>query len=266
MGRRGKGEGSIHQRQDGLWAAELHLGYVDGKRRRKTVYGKTKQAVAKKPKELQRLHGLGVDLTAERQTIEQFLNDWLEHTVKEHNEESTYRSYADNTRLHIVPYIGHLYLDKLTPAHVQMMLNELPNKGLSACSAAYVQAILRSALSLAEEWGYVPRNVAKLAKAPRQEQRMIEPLTLEQACAILEVVHGHRLATLYQVALSLGLRRGEMLDLRWRDVNFTDKSLHVKQGKTEASKRTLALPDELVDALRGHWERQQQERLTLGIN
>jgi integrase len=190
---------------------------------------------------------------------------WLTHRVQQKNKASTYASYTEMTRLHITPHIGHVPLDKLTPQHCQEWLQVLQDKDLKPRTVQYARAILRAALNQAIKWGYLTRNVATLVEAPRVEKYQVEPLTEAQACALLDTVKGHRLATLYQVALGLGIRRGEVIALHWADIDFTARTLRVVVGKTPSSARTLALPDVLVTNLRAHWARQQDERQAKGL-
>ena len=209
----------------------------------------------------------GVDFTVERQTVQQYLERWLEHTVKEDREPKTYTSYEQMVRIHIVPAIGHMQLDKLSPDHVQQMIAALRRKDhLSDRTVQLAYRILSVALNRAVKFGYITRNVATLVDTPKARKRPIRPLTVEEAQRFLEAVKGHRLTPLYQVALGLGLRQGEILALRWFDVDLDKRQLHIRKAKTEAGIRTLVLPQALVESLRAHWLFQQQERLVQGLN
>lgn len=150
-------------------------------------------------------------------------------------------------------------------------------KGLSPRTVQYVRAVLRKALNQALKWGRVPRNVALLVDPPTATKPQIKPLTPEQGRKLLDAARGHRLEALYRVALSLGLRQGEALGLRWEDVDLDAGTLRVAMAlqrrkgvkelvmpKTEQSRRTLPLPAVLVAALRAHRTRQLEERLAVG--
>jgi integrase len=271
--RRGKNEGSIHKRSDGRWCASVDLGWTAGKRLRRYLYGKTRKEVLDKLQTLQREQMLGVDIAPHQQTVQQFLENWLEQTVKRHNRPRTYDKYKDDVAHYILPHIGKLQLTKLTPDHVQRMLNEAANKGLSPRSVSNVRGVLRRALNQALRFGYVTRNVATLVDAPRTTTFTIQTLDEEQARQLLAAVAGHRLEALYRVALALGLRRGEVCGLLWSDVDFENERIKItgmlqrQNGKlertptkTKASTATLALPPVLLRALRQHQERQDQER------
>jgi integrase len=271
--RRGHGEGAIYQREsDRKWCASVDLGFVNGKRRRKIIYGETRKEVAEKLKALHRDQAAGINIAPEQQTVEAFLETWLEQRVKRHNRPRTYTSYTDIVRLHLVPHIGKCQLAKLTPEQVQTMLNVLGEQGLKPRTVSNVRAVLRKALNQAMRWGYVVRNVATLVDAPRTTTFSILPLDQEQAQRLLDAVAGHRLEALYRAALSLGLRRGEVCGLRWEDVDFEQQTLRVTGSlqrqnrrlertvpKTTASVRTIALPPVLLRVLRQHAERQARE-------
>lgn len=263
--RRGKGEGTIYERPDGSWCAIVDHGVIDGKRRRTSLYGKTRKEVVEKLKalRLQELQGMAIDRP--KQTVAQFLNLWLEQVVAVRNKPRTQRSYQDMVRLHLIPHLGRHLLDKLAASHIQAMLNAMHSKGLSARSVQYAKGVLHRALNVAVKWDLVVRNVAARADAPAGKARPIAPLTEAQARKLLDAVKGHRMEALYRVALSLGLRRGEVLALRWEDVDFdkgtlrisgalqrVDGKLHRSTPKTEASAATLPLPDTLARVLRQH--------------
>ncbi len=262
--RRGNGEGSIHQRGDGRWCALVDLGVIDGKRRRKYIYGDTRKDVAEKLKVVLRDQQLGLVTVHDNQTLTQFLTAWLEQSVKPTTKPSTHLSYRDMLTRHVQPVLGQIHLTKLTPQHMQSLLAMLQQKQLSARSVQYVRAILHHALDQALKWGYVPRNVVALVDAPRVERHRVEPLTEAQAQALLKTVEGHRLEALYQIALGLGLRRGEVLALRWADIDVGASTLRIATRKTAASARKLPLPDTLRTALQRHLERQQAERAEQG--
>jgi integrase len=282
-GRRGNGEGGIYQREDGRWCASVSLGFVNGKRKRKVVYGATRKEVADKLKVLQRELDAGVNMVTERQTVKQFLETWLEQSIKPQRKAKTYHSYEQIVRLYLIPYLGHHQLTKLAPEHVQTMLNSLLNEGktggrrLSPRTVQYVRAVLSQALNQALRWGKVARNVALVVDSPRVEKFKIAPLTEKQAQQLLDAVAGHRLEQLYRLTLSLGLRQGEVLGLRWEDVDFAKRTIRISGAiqqlggkiqrvtpKTDASTRTLPLTPLLFRSLKAHAERQAEEKRELG--
>jgi integrase len=284
--RRGHGEGAIYQRKsDGRWCASVDLGFVQGKRRRKLLYGATRKEVGEKLKTILLEQQAGLNIAPHEQTVASFLAHWLEQSVRPHLRPMTYRSYEQVVRLYLVPHIGRHQLSKLAPEHVQRMVNTLrtsggkKGQGLAARSVNYIRNVLRKALNQALKWGYVLRNVAQLVEVPRLERHTITPLSQEQARRLLEAVKGHRLEVLYRVALSFGLRRGEVLGLRWEDIDFAAQTLRVALAvqrqygrlvlvptKTTASARVLPLPPVLLALLRQHQANQQQERAVYGAD
>jgi integrase len=274
--RRGHGEGGIYQRSDGLWCAAVDLGIVNGKRRRKVIYGKTRKEVADKLKALHRDQSAGINIAPDQYTVEEFIDRWLAEVIC-HRRPRTRESYEGTARLHIIPHVGHHRLTKLLPEHVQSMMNALTASGLSPRTVEYACLVLSRALNQAVKWGYVPRNVATLAEKPRPPKHKVRPLDDKQARALLDAVRGHRLQALYLVALSLGLRRGEILGLRWEDINFErrmlaitgslqrqNKRLERSAPKTDAGNRVLPLPAQLAKALEAHRQRQDAERTKAG--
>jgi|ADGO01.1.fsa_nt_gi Site-specific recombinase XerC len=248
--RRGRGEGSIFRREDGTWCASITLGVLNGKRRRKDVYGKTRKEVVEKLQALQRAHAAG--MTFSKLTVKAFLEEWLEQTVKRKNRVRTYDKYAQDIEHHLVPALGHHQLAKLTPSHVQALLNQLEDAGLSHRSIRNVRAVLRCALNQALRFGYVTRNVAALVDVPGSVT--FQPVTIDEAQArrLIEATREHRFEVLFRFALGLGLRKGEILGLRWEDVDLAAATMRItgslqrQRGrlersatKTDASVRTM---------------------------
>ena len=277
MAKRGQNEGSIHKRPDGRWVAVVSLGYKDGKRDRKYLYGKTRQEVAAKLRAAQRDQDAGRDLGTPRQTVQQFLEHWLDDVVKPSKAPKTYASYAEIVRLHAIPALGRHQLDKLAPQHVAALLKSKQQSGLSPRRVHHIRAVLRNALNQAVRWDLVTRNAAALVEPPRQTAPEVTPCSPAEARAALDAAERNRLCTLFRLALTLGLRQGEVLGLRWTDVDLDVGVLHVrhalqridgvltlKKPKTEKSRRTLHLPPSLASGLRAHWVVQLEERLLAG--
>ena len=281
--RRGHGEGAIYQRADGRWCASVDLGIIQGKRRRKVIYGKSRKEVADKLKALHRDQVAGINIAPEQQTVQQFLEQWLEQSIKLQRRPKTYHSYAQIVRLYLIPHLGQRQLSKLTPEHVQAMQNALlASGGVDQCGLAprtvqYVRAVLRKALNQALKWGYVARNAAELVDSPRVEKYKIAPLSQAQAQRLLDAVQGHRLEALYRLTLSLGLREGEVLGLSWDDIDFDQQTLRITgalqrrdgrfqrvEPKTASSVRTLPLPVTLLRMLQAHRIAQHEERALRG--
>lgn len=277
MTRRAPHEGTIRHRDDGRWEAVLHLGYVGGKRSRKSLYGKTRHEVQQKLVVAQRDLQRGIAPTDDRLTTGTFLDGWLEDVAKVTVRPRTYVSYEQTVRLHLKPTLGRIVLSRLRPQQLQALMNAKLASGLSPRSVGIIHAVLRAALNQAVQWDMVPRNVATLVQSPRAPRAEITPLSPEQARCFLDAVKGDRLEALYSVGLALGLRQGEILGLCWSDVDLDAGTVRVAHAlqrvrgrlelvepKSLSSRRTIPLPATVARALRAHRSRQLEERLAAG--
>ncbi|MDW8060025.1 MAG: tyrosine-type recombinase/integrase [Thermomicrobium sp.] len=279
MARRGRGEGSIFQRSsDNLWVAVLDLGIVDGKRRRLTFYGKTKREAREKLEAAKAKLVRGLPVEPERETVATFLERWLETTARPSLAPRTYESYRMIIFRHLIPALGRIRLVQLTPFDVQGYLNAKLAAGLSPRTVAYHRAVLRAALNDALSWGLVARNVAALADPPKQVKRERRYLSPGEAQRLLESIAGHKLEPLVVTALGLGLRLGELLGLRWEDIDeaagvvypryqvqrIRGQGLVLRELKTRTSARPIPLPAVVAEALRRQRARVAEMRLAAG--
>jgi integrase len=300
MAKRGTNEGSIFKRKDGRWVGSLNLGWEDGKRKRRHFYAATAAEVRDELLKARSDQSRGLPVRTERQTVSQFLDHWLKHTLKAKAKPRSHESFSAITRLHINPTLGKIQLHKLTPQHVQKLLDEKSQpykvkkkngteetrQGRSPQTIANIRTVLRSALAQALKWGLVARNSAALVTPPRITRKTIEPLDPKSARELLEVSRGSRFEPIYVTTLTLGLRRGEVLGLRWSDVDLEKRTLHISQSlqrlltgsdvngkksalqatetKTDGSRRSLALPDSVIRALKARRVKQAEERLAAG--
>ncbi len=278
--RRAKGEGSLYQRKDGRYVAELDLGVgEDGKRKRKPVYGRTQREALEKRDSLQALLKQGVQPAPERFTVGELLDQWLTESVRPSVKPKTYVSYEQIVRLYLKPFLGKIRLNRLQPLEVQVMLNQLAQKDLSATTVAYALRVARIAFEQALRWGMLPRNPAKFVAGVRVERKEITPFTVEEARQVLKAVKGDRLEALFTVALAMGLRQGEAFALRWDDINFENPSLSVRhtlerigknwrfaEPKSERSRRTIPLPVFALSALHAHRLQQKFEKELAGTH
>ena len=185
-----------------------------------------------------RSHQQGLPPPPERQTVGQFLDRWLKDTVKPTVRPLTSERYAQLVRLHIKPTLGRIPLAKLGPQDVQTLLNEKSGEGLAPRTVKHIHVVLRCALAQALKWGLVPRNAAKLVDSPRVEHQEVEPFSPEEARTFLTSITGHRLQAMYVVALCVGLRKGEVLGLRWQDVDLDTGTLSVRVALPRRRDRT----------------------------
>jgi integrase len=190
---------------------------------------------------------------------------------------ATFASYEGIVRIHLIPLLGRVPLTKLTPQHVQDLINRKLGEGLSPRRVEYIRAVLRHALNLAMRWGLVARNVATLVQGPRAQRAEIDPLHAAEISRFFDGLRGDRLEALYVVTLAVGLRQGEALGLVWEDIDFEAGTLtvaralqrirgefHFVEPKTRLSRRVIHLPQIARQAMEAHRSRQAAERLAMG--
>jgi len=269
MSRRGRGEGSIYKRPDGLWVAQVSIGWKPGgKRVRKSIYGKSRTEVRTKLLVVQRDKDAGFNIRSNDQlTLGAYLERWLEATGPSVRPR-TLVMYALHVRRHIVPELGARRLVDLTADDVQIFLNRKLAM-LAPKSVSHLRSTLRGALNQAVEWGYLSRNVVTKTKPPKLSPRQLRVLDQDEAKRLLLAAQGDRVEALYTVALAMGLRLGEALCLRWEDVDFGTGRLHVRHGlqriageltltdpKTALSNRSIKMPGMVARGLADHRARQ----------
>ena len=266
MTRRGHGEGSIYLRKDGRWAASITL---EG-RKRKTFYGKTRKDVQEQLKVALRDQQQGALIASPRQTVQQFFTYWLEDVHKPAIRIRTYKRYEAELRLHVFPALGHHQLSKLSPQHIQVFYSHLVKEGYAPSSIKVIHTSLHKGLSHAVRVGLLPRNVCDVVSVPRAEKREVNALTLEQVQRLLQTAKGHRVEALFVLALVTGMRRGELLGLKWSDVNFAEGVVSVRRSlvelkgegiiesepKTLKGHRSILLPAFALAVLKEHQIRQ----------
>lgn len=277
MAKRGHNEGSIYQRKDGRWVAAL--GVKDGAGRTRKVYRyastRTKARVALR--DLERRVEEGVQLTAGAPTLGAYLTKWL-GTVKATVRVSTHQGYSSILQVRVIPRIGKVKLTKVTPLHLQELYAELLDAGLTARSVGHTHRVLHRAFSQAVRWGLIGRNPCDGADPPRARPSEMRVLTREQAAAFLDATRDHRYHALYVLALSTGMRQGELLGLSWDAVDLDAGKLVVQRAlqrqrvaglvfvepKTKRSRRTVLLSQRAIAALREQRARQLEARLKAG--
>ncbi|KAB1940606.1 site-specific integrase [Micromonospora sp. ALFpr18c] len=297
------GEGSIYQRSsDGRWVGQAYVLTTDGTRKRKFVYGATWEEAHTKLVDLKSRSQRGIPVPDRAWKLADYLPYWLAAYVSD-LKPTTARGYESAVRLHIVPALGTKRLDGLQVQHVKAFMDEFRRKCLcctngldkirpaerrccsvgrccqhypSARQIQFVHAVLRNALQHAMREELVSRNVAKLVRIPSPRYKVGKGLSVDQVRKILDTATGHRLHALYVVAATMGLRRGELVGLRWSDLDLDEGTLrvqqtvqrvagklHVQDAKTEDSEAVLPLPEVTWLTLLEHQERQQSEREAL---
>ena len=283
--KRSNAEGSIYfSERDQRWEASLVVGRKpDGRLIRRKFTGKTRKAVTAKLDAAKAALEHGLDVPDERTTVADFAAWWLEHVLPaEGLTPATELWYRDMLTTYVLPHVGHRTLTgpkALTVGDVETMTGELARRDLSTRVQVGARTTLGKLLRAAEQRGLVHRNVARLAKRPRDrgKARDLKALTVDEVAELVDAVTGTRWHPLVVVGVTTGLRPGELLALHWADVKL-GANPHVavrhaishvggptlKDVKRPRSRRTVPLAAEAVDALRSWRKQQAQERLAAG--
>jgi integrase len=222
-------------------------------------------------------HDEGLVFDAKNQTLKEFLSKWLSNSVQHSVRQRTYERYEQLVRDHINPALGRMKLKSLTPAHLQGLYREKLDSGLSPRTVRYIHATVHKALKQAVKWGLIPHNIVEAVDPPRLLKKEMQPLTPGQAKRFLKAVTGDRHEALYVLAISAGLRQGELLGLKWGDIDLVYHSLQVqrtlsmtKKGvtfvppKSAKGRRNLTLTTRAAKALIKHRMAQEEEGQKLG--
>lgn len=297
---RANGEGTIYQRKDGRWEAAGYVLAADGRRKRVRVYGTTRKNAADKLTEKIADSNRGLPVATADSTLGDYLTYWLGSVAVHQLRENTHTRYAACVRLHLIPSLGTKKIARLTAKDIRTFLDRLRatcqcctqgldterkrcctvgeccQKRLSASTVTYVHSVLKSALEHAVREDELPRNVARNVKAGTHRPRRFRPLTATEARRFLNAARTDRLHALYELALRTGLRKGELLGLRWEDLDLNSGTASIRRSlqrtrsgglthlptKTRASERRIALPTECLRSLKEHKKRQGKERET----
>ncbi|MGD3106284.1 tyrosine-type recombinase/integrase [Streptomyces sp. YGL11-2] len=269
------GAGSIWQRKDGRYEARVYVPQPDGTRKRKTVYGATWEECDTKRQELVRRDRQGIPTPTRSAKLSEWLPYWLVEHIEPERKKTTYAKYETHVRRYLMPQIGVKRLETLGVADVRRMLAAVQRQA-SAATAKESHRVLRSALAAACREELISRNVAQLVPAPRVQPRELKPWTLDETIAFLEAARTDPLYTAFVLAVTLGLRRGEILGLRWSDVDLDRRALSVRNQLQRVQKelyadttknrrsRTIPLPLRCIAPLRWQRLRQAAQRLAAG--
>lgn len=274
--RRSPNEGAVYQRKDGRWVGAITLGYEGERRKRRVFYGRNKQEVREKVRAAQRKLDEGSTLPSDRLKLGAYLQQWLK-AVKPSLRPNTFRRYEQYVHLHITPKLGRMPLTKLTAGDLQALYADRLDAGLSPTTVRHLHMLVHKALSQAMRWNLCTWNVADLVDAPRRGRQEMGTLNAEQAQALIAAAAGERLGAAIILAVTTGMRRGEILGLHWRDVDLEHGSAYVRtslqwvkggpvfaEPKTAKSRRQVVLTRVAVEALRAHRLAQTEERLRRG--
>lgn len=241
--RRLKDEGSIYQRSsDGRWVGVVDLGWVGGKRVRRTVTATSLKDLRPKFKRLKQEIESGV--LADESTVEQWMRHWLEHEVDRKLRPTTAATYRRNVETWIIPHLGKRRLDKLKPDHIEALYAAMEDQGKADATRRQVHAILRRALVIAERQRRIAWNPATKVDPPKVGKGSHGKLTLDEALSVLRVLDRPDVsASRWACALLAGLRQSEALGLRWEDVDFDRNVLVIQRSVQQVPKQGLQVMD-----------------------
>jgi integrase len=230
--KRGNGEEGITcHKKSGLYMARYTVQTPTGPKR-KTLYGITRREVDEKLTRAKADRDKGLLFDADSLMLGDYLDRWVNDSVRGTVRQRTWERYEQIVRVRLKPRLGRVKLKNLTSTHARALYREKLDAGLAPRTVNYVHTTLSKALKDAVADGLIPRNVAARVKAPRPKKKEICPLSPEQAKAFLEA-RGDRFEAAYVVALHCGLREGEILGLRWSDVDLNIGTLQVRRTLAE---------------------------------
>ncbi|MFD9078626.1 tyrosine-type recombinase/integrase [Streptomyces erythrochromogenes] len=262
------GAGTITQRKDGRYQAAVYVLQPDGTRARKFAYGKTWAECDAKRRELLTKVDQGVPVPTRSAKLDEWLPYWLENIVRPHRKRTTYAKYETHVRLYLVPLLGKKRLESLGVADVRRALVQL-QKQTSAATAKESHRVLRTAIAAACREELVSRNVVMLVEPPKVQVRELSPWELDETLDFLAAARKDPLYPAFVLAIALGLRRGELVGLRWENVDLDKREIRVRSQrqrvrgeayeddpKGRRRRQTLPLPGICVAPLR--WQRMRQ--------
>ncbi len=279
-------KGHIRKRGKKSWAVVIDLGRdATGRRKQKwhSVRGGRKDA----ERELARLLyavNTGDYVEPSRILLREYLDRWLRDYARHAVSPKTYERYHDIIENHINPALGNYKLSTLRPLHIQSFYTDAMTKGrkdgrggLSAQTVLHFHRLLHRALGQAVKWQLLARNYADAVEAPRPRRKEMRALDDAESALLLERLADSRLCVPVIIALTTGLRRGELLAIRWNDVDLdsatvtvnrsleqTKDGVQFKTPKSERSRRVVALTSFAVEILQNHRKEQAEHRLKLG--
>ncbi|WP_326688934.1 site-specific integrase [Streptomyces sp. NBC_01795] len=295
--RQPNGASSIFQSKDGRWHGWVTVGTKDdGRPDRRHLSRKTRPEVTKAVRALERQRDSGnVRKAGQTWTIKLWLTHWVENIAAPSVSENTIDGYRVAVYHHLIPGLGAHRLEKLEPEHLERFYKKMREGGSSAGTAHQAHRTIRTALNEASRRRHITVNPATIAKAPKLEEEEVEPYSIEEVQHLLTEAGKHRNAARWVIALTLGLRQGEVLGLQWSDVDFEASVIRVRRGrlrpryqhgcgdhcgrkpgycpkkvsirretkntKSRAGRRPIGVPEELMKLLHQHKEKQERERL-----
>jgi integrase len=270
--RRGNNEGSLYHRKDGLWCAQVSL---EG--RRLTKYGKTQKECRDWIKETLSKIDSGLTYEGTLLTLEKFVELWLSGKELSRRPRTVFQ-YRKIANTHILPVMGSMKLKDIVPGHIKQLYAIKREEGTGARTLQIIHAVLHCALKQAVREGLLGRNPVDAIERPKVEQAEFNVFNEKQARQFLMAATGSTFEAVYYLALTTGMRQGELLGLKWADVDWEKSTLHVQRQlqqvegkgyelvppKTKAGKRQIKLGKVMLEQLMAHRKRQELAKAFAG--
>lgn len=285
--KRGAGEGSITKRKDGLWQGAVTIGRnKNGTQKRKYFYGKTRNDVSAKMTEaLQSLQSGSFVDTSESPTLKAWMHTWLWTYKKNSLKPTTFEQYETLIRIHVYPMLGNTKIADIKAEQLQQLYNDMKQKGLSAKTIHTLNTVLHAGFEQAIYNNLLNKNITEHIKLPKDEYKEMRVLTKDEQNKLLGVIKKDRMGTAVLFSLMTGVRRGELLSLCWKDIDWDKHLVYIRRTvnrvkdydmdgkktklvisdtKTQKSRRVIPIIDSLYTLLCEHRERQKQEKAIAG--
>lgn len=270
--RRANNEGSVYRYRGGRWCAQIS---IDGFR--ETKYFDSQAEALDWLRDMNNRKDRGLSAKGLKASVDQFLRLWLE-SCKPTVKLKTWNQYEQMVRTHISPTLGNRKLTDLAPVMIQSLYSKKIEEGLSAYTVRRIHAVLHRALKIAVRWGYLATNPASVVDKPKLNRKEMKVFSHEQVLIFLDQCRASRLFSLYYMAISTGLRQGELLGLKWEDLDWNEETIIIRRQlqrisrmglvfsdlKTFRGRRTLVLGPNTMENLRDHTRRQSIEESFAG--
>lgn len=281
MSKRGNGEGSVCRRPDGRWQGSITIGRDDrGRLIRKYFYGKTRKETSEKlNRAIEELRDNRFINKSDNPTVEQWCHEWLWSYKRNSVKQKTFDQYETILRTHIIPDIGDIRLADLKTMHIQRIINKMHDSGLSHRTIEVMKIVMHAALKQAQRNKLVGENVCENVVLPRKQPKRIRVLNEDEQTKLIAALKDNYIGRGLLFALYTGMRRGEVLALKWSDYDKNEKTISItkalsrvrtynKDGnktmltvttpKTDTSIRTVPLIDKAVELLAEHKRKQER--------
>lgn len=265
MATRAKHEGTFTKRKDGRWMARIQ---IDGKRH--FLYGTTRTEVAKKLEELKGRHTLGLEIQPKNYTVGEWATIWLNDHIKLQVRENTFLKHVTNVNKHIIPNLGQIPLQKLSVVHIQRLIREKLDSGLSPSTVKIIRNTINAIIRYAVEVDILIKNPVSLVSVKSGVRKEISTLSAVQIKMLLDEAREHKLYPALLLLVTTGLRRSELCGIKWEDINWEQKAVYIQRSivklggydfrvhdtKTGTSRRLIPLHDMVLETLRDYQTQQ----------